>query len=72
MLGHVEPGKKSGYLLRCEDRSFPLLTTDKVYGELIFRQNLIFAGVLLIRLTGLSQTEKARIVSSITHDHSIE
>ncbi|MCP5007979.1 MAG: hypothetical protein GY941_29205 [Planctomycetes bacterium] len=72
-VAELDPGISDEKILeRANQDNAPLLTTDKDFGELIFRQNLIFAGVLLIRLTGLSQKEKARIVSSIIHDHSIE
>ncbi len=67
-VAELDPGIPDETVLeKANQNKALLLTTDKDYGELIFRQNLIFAGVLLIRLTGLSQTEKARIVSSIVY-----
>jgi len=72
-VAEMDPGiSDEAILKRANQNNALLLTTDKDYGELIFRQNRISAGVLLIRLTGLSQIEKARIVSSIIHDHSNE
>ena len=41
-----------------------LLTADKGFGELVFRQRQSTQGVLLIRLAGLSQNRKAEIVAS--------
>lgn len=39
-----------------------LLTQDKDFGELVFRQNRVTSGILLIRLEGLAPTEKAGLV----------
>ena len=42
-----------------------LITEDKDFGEIVFRQRRIHTGVVLIRLDGLSKQAKARIVSTI-------
>ena len=42
-----------------------LITEDKDFGELVYRQGSIHTGVVLIRLDGLSKQAKARIVSTI-------
>jgi predicted nuclease of predicted toxin-antitoxin system len=39
-----------------------LLTADKDFGELVFRQGLVHSGVVLIRLAGLANATKAEIV----------
>lgn len=49
-----------------------LLTADKDFGELVFRQQHITSGVVLIRLAGLSPTRKAEIVASAINKHSKE
>ena len=49
-----------------------LLTADKDFRELLFRQGRITAGVVLIRLAGLSAETKAVIVSSVIRDHDTE
>lgn len=41
-----------------------LLTADKDFGDLVYRQGRIHAGVTLIRLAGLSPEAKAHIVST--------
>jgi predicted nuclease of predicted toxin-antitoxin system len=46
-----------------------LLTADKDFGELIFRQGKMAAGVVLIRLAGLSPTTKAEIVAQAILEH---
>jgi predicted nuclease of predicted toxin-antitoxin system len=38
-----------------------LITTDKDFGELVFRQQRVHAGVVLIRLAGLSNYLKSQI-----------
>lgn len=40
-----------------------LLTADKDFGELIFRQRYVKRGIVLYRLAGLSSPEKAEIIS---------
>ena len=40
-----------------------LVTADKDFGDLVFRQALPHCGVLLVRLAGLDPDEKAAIVS---------
>ena len=49
-----------------------LLTTDKDFGELVFRNRLTTAGVLLVRLTGLSAERKAQIVTDAIREHGVE
>lgn len=40
-----------------------LITADKDFGELVYRQGEASHGVLLLRLSGLSQEAKVRVVS---------
>jgi len=40
-----------------------LLTADKDFGELVFRQRMIHTGILLIRLAGLDPDRKGEIVA---------
>ena len=47
-------------------------TSDKDFGELVFRRQQINAGVLLIRLAGLSHQAKAELVAAMVRDHSTE
>ena len=42
-----------------------LITSDKDFGELVFRMGRIHAGVVLLRLAGLSAAEKRTTVSSV-------
>ena len=59
-------------LERANQKNALLVTADKDFGELVFRQKQISAGVLLIRLAGLPQVEKAKIVSSVIRNHADE
>lgn len=49
-----------------------LLTADKDFGELVFRQQRITNGVILIRLAGFSPARKAEIVASSINKHISE
>lgn len=46
-----------------------LLTTDKDFGELVYRQRLVHLGVILIRLEGLHVNTKADLVSCVFTAH---
>ncbi len=49
-----------------------LMTSDKDFGELIFRRGQIHAGVVLLRLAGLSAETKAKTVSTVIADRGHE
>jgi predicted nuclease of predicted toxin-antitoxin system len=49
-----------------------LPTADKDFGELVFRQRRVSAGVVLIRLAGLSPATKATVVSTAIREHASE
>ena len=49
-----------------------LITADKDFGELIFRQQRLSPGIILIRLAGLTAGEKASLVSEVVKDHEAE
>lgn len=53
-------------------KSALLLTADKDFGELIFRQGLVSYGVVLIRLSGMDGESKSEIVTSTVDKHSDE
>jgi predicted nuclease of predicted toxin-antitoxin system len=59
-------------LIRANQGEALLLTTDKDFGELVFRQRQVTEGVVLIRLAGLSARAKAGIVSAVIRDHEAE
>jgi predicted nuclease of predicted toxin-antitoxin system len=47
------------------DRSAVLVTADKDFGELVFRQGAVHAGVVLLRLPGLANSTKGEIVAEV-------
>ena len=46
-----------------------LLTSDKDFGELVFRLHRMALGVILVRLSGLSSDQKAHMLFSRTPDN---
>ena len=49
-----------------------LLTADKDFGDLIFRQRLLHSGVLLVRLAGVTPDMKAGLVAATFDRHGKE
>ena len=49
-----------------------LLTCDKDFGELVFRQHLVSSGVVLVRLEGLSGASNASTVVEAMKTHHSE
>ncbi len=52
-------------LQRANEHQALLVTQDKDFGEMVYRQNLAHFGVVLIRLAGLLPQTKAQIVSRV-------
>jgi predicted nuclease of predicted toxin-antitoxin system len=59
-------------LQQANDLQAILVTVDKDFGELVFRLQRVAAGVILIRLEGLTPTMKATIVVQALRDHANE
>src|SRR5438105_2813097 len=68
-VAEMSPGiSDDAVLLEANTTLAVLITEDKDFGELVYRQGLIHLGVVLVRLHGLPSITKARIVSeAITH-----
>lgn len=72
-VAEFEPGTSDDVILsQANDLHAPLLTADKDFGELVYRQSLIHAGVILIRLAGLSSEAKAKVVAAVVQERSSE
>jgi predicted nuclease of predicted toxin-antitoxin system len=72
-IAEMEPGISDDAVLELANRETALLlTADKDFGELVFRQHRLTSGVVLIRLAGLSPTHKAGIVANIISEHAAE
>ncbi len=59
-------------LTRANQESALLLTSDKDFGELVYRLRLHTHGVVLVRLAGIPPTQKAEIVSLAIREHYAE
>jgi predicted nuclease of predicted toxin-antitoxin system len=46
-----------------------LITGDKDFGEMVFRQHLQASGVLLVRLTTLPPTEEAELAAMVINEY---
>ena len=65
-VAEMEPGiSDAAVLTMANQRQALLLTADKDFGELVFRQRYVATGVLLMRLAGLSPAAKAMVVSVV-------
>jgi predicted nuclease of predicted toxin-antitoxin system len=68
-IAELAPSVSDDEVLATANRNAALLVTgDKDFGELVFRQRRVAAGVVLIRLAGLSVAEKAATVSRVFRD----
>ena len=72
-IAETAPGIDDGAVLdRSMDGGRILLTADKDFGELVFRQRLEHSGILLVRLDGVATEIKARLVAATFHLHGDE
>lgn len=46
-----------------------LITADKDFGELVFRRGEVSEGVILLRIFGISQEQKASLVLEVFKNH---
>ncbi|MEW6770743.1 MAG: DUF5615 family PIN-like protein [Bacillota bacterium] len=69
----MEPGITDGAVFELANISNAILiTADKDFGEIVFRQRRVGKGVLLLRLAGLSQEKKALLVVRAVQEHQSE
>ena len=59
-------------LRRANERGALLLTADKDFGELVFRMRRIHAGVILLRLAGLSAETKCGHLMAVLEARAAE
>lgn len=72
-VAEMDPGISDNAVLDLANREGAiLLTADKDFGDLVFRQRRIALGVVLFRLAGLSPTSKALIAASAINKHTLE
>ena len=72
-IAELEPGIGDNVILRRANATQALLiTADKDFGEMVFRQRLVHAGVILVRLAGLLPDTKARVVAEVIRSRGSE
>lgn len=72
-VAEMEPGISDDVVLDLANQEEAiLLTSDKDFGELVFRLRRIASGVVLIRLAGLSIIRKAEIIANAINQHNAE
>jgi len=59
-------------LKKSNDENRILMTRDKDFGELAFRDKMVHSGIILNRLHELSAENKARIVLKVIEDYQSE
>ena len=59
-------------LQQANDQQSLLLTADKDFGEMVYRQGLVHTGIVLLRLAGLTTITKADLVSKVFDAHASE
>ena len=69
-VSEINPGTSDTSVLQLanETRAI-LLTADKDFGELVFRQGRVTHGIILIRLHGLNIRKKAEILVNALKEH---
>jgi predicted nuclease of predicted toxin-antitoxin system len=72
-VAEMEPGISDDAVLDLANREMALLlTADRDFGELVYRQGRTTSGIVLVRLAGLSPTRKADLVSTALDQHWTE
>jgi predicted nuclease of predicted toxin-antitoxin system len=72
-IAELSPSITDDEVLRlANERSALLLTADKDFGELVYRQGRVHDGVVLMRLSGLPNATKAEIVAEVFRDRAAE
>lgn len=72
-IAEMSPGiSDTAVLEMAQEEAAILLTYDKDFGDLVFRQHHSSQGVVLIRLHGYSSVRKAELVSTMVRQHGSE
>jgi predicted nuclease of predicted toxin-antitoxin system len=70
-MAEESEGTKDDAVLAAADRDgLILITEDKDFGDLVYRQHLHHRGVVLIRIVGISNIRKGRIVAQAILAHA--
>lgn len=72
-VSEMDPGIPDQIVLEKANREGSMLITeDKDFGELAFRQNLLHLGVILLRLAGIPAANKAALLLDLLEHHAGE
>jgi predicted nuclease of predicted toxin-antitoxin system len=72
-VAEMDPGIPDAVVLDLAARDAAvLLTSDRDFGELVFRQGRAHPGVILVRLAGLPPSTKAETVARAVAEHTPE
>ena len=72
-IRELAPGTADTAVLEIAEKSkVILLTEDKDFGELVYRQHALHTGVVLLRFAGLSRALRAALVSEAFKLHGAE
>ncbi len=72
-VAELAPGVSDDSVLRqANERHAMLLTADKDFGELVYRQRKLTEGVVLFRLAGLPSEKKAKLIAAAIKTHADE
>jgi predicted nuclease of predicted toxin-antitoxin system len=71
-VAEIEPSATDIFVLEQSRQLAAILLTADDFGELVFRQGLATAGVVLVRLAGLSAQVKASTVCDAFRQHEAE
>jgi len=64
-IAEINPRVDDNYILSfASKKDAVLITSDKDFGELIFRQKKISAGIILLRLEGLEKKKKIKLITA--------
>lgn len=68
-IAEMEPGITDDAVLgKANEQGALLVTADKDFGELVFRQRLVNSGVMLLRLAGLAAETRAALLADVIRD----
>jgi len=70
-ITELSPGTSDEEVLHlAEQKNAILITADKDFGDLVFRLGKVSSGIILYRLSGLNNKEKATMILRIVSDYS--
>ena len=70
-ITELSPGISDNEVLQlAEQKNAILITADKDFGDLIFRLGKVSSGIILYRLSGLNNEEKAAMILRVVTDYS--